>query len=294
MFRMSDLGLLHYYLGIEVKQQKNGYTLCQGSYVKKVLEKAGMTECNPCKIPMEPKLKLSKESRSALVDATHYRSIVGSLRYLVNTRPDITYAVGYVSRFMQEPHSDHLAAVKHILRYVVGTWSCGLFYPRNRGDNPMLVGYSDSDLAGDIDGRKSTTGMIFLLGESPVSWQSVKQRIVAMSSYEVEYIAAASASCQMVWLAQLLTEILDREIERPVLKVDNKSAISFIKNPVLNERSRHIDTRFHLIREYEAGGQISVQFIRTEEQLGDILTKSLSRVKFQELCVKIGLYGCSV
>jgi hypothetical protein len=131
--------------------------------------------------------------------------------------------------------------------------------------------------------------MVFFLGGSPVSWQSAKWRIVALSSCESEYIAAASASCQLVWLARLLTEILDKDIVKPVLKVDNKSAISLVKNPVLNERSRHIDTRYHLIREYELTGQISVQFIRTEQQLGDIFTKVLGKVKFQELCGKMGL-----
>jgi hypothetical protein len=154
-----------------------------------------MSNCNPCKIPMEPKIKLGKESVSPLVDATLYRSLVGSLRYLANTRPDLAFSVGYVSRFMQEPHADHLAAVKHIVRYVAGTSELGLFYQRGNGEELALEGYSDSDLARDVDGRKSTTGMIFFLGRSPVSWLSIKQRIVAMSSCETEYIAAATTSC---------------------------------------------------------------------------------------------------
>jgi hypothetical protein len=111
-----------------------------------------------------------------------------------------------------------------------------------------------------------------------------------MSSSEVEYIAAAIATCQAIWLAKLMSEILSREIGRPVLNIDNKSAILLIKNSLLNEWRMHIDTRFYLIREYEANGLISVSFIRTEDQMGDILTKALNRVKFQELCSKIGLY----
>jgi hypothetical protein len=130
-----------------------------------------MEGCNPCRIPMEPKLKLSKESSSPLVDATFYKSVVGSLRYLVNTRPDIAFDVGYVSRFMQEPHSDHLAAVKHILRYVARTCEWGLFYARGDGEEPALRGFSDSDLVGDIDGRKSTTGLILFLDNNHVCWQ---------------------------------------------------------------------------------------------------------------------------
>jgi hypothetical protein len=117
----------------------------------------------------------------------------------------------------------------------------------------------------------------------------MKQRIVAMSSCEAEYVAAATTSCQVVWLARLLSEIRNKEIGRPILKVDNKSALSIIRNPVLNERSHHIDTRFHLIQEHEATGQVSVQFIGTKEQLGDILTKPLGRVRFLELSIKISV-----
>jgi hypothetical protein len=290
LFKMSDLGVLHYYLDIEVKKRDEGLILTQSNYALKILEKAGMEGCNPCRIPMEPKLKLSKESSSHLVDATFYRSVMGSLRYFVNISPDITFVVGYVSRFMQEPHSDHLAAVKHILRYVAGTCEWGLFYARGNGEEPTLRGFSDSDLAGDIDGRKSTTGLIFFIDNSHVCWQSTQQRIVAMSSCEAEYIAAATASCQAIWPTRLLYEMLGRGIRRPALNVDNKSAISIIKNPVLNDRSKHIDTWFYLIKEYEANGQISVKFIRIEEQLGDILTKAIDKIKFKELCNKLGLH----
>jgi len=115
-FKMSGLGLLHYYLGIEVKQGASGISLSQGAYAAKILERSGMAGCNPCQVPMETRLKLSKFSSEPLVDATAYRSIVGSLRYLVNTRPDLAFAVGYVSRFLEEPREDHLMAVKHILR----------------------------------------------------------------------------------------------------------------------------------------------------------------------------------
>jgi hypothetical protein len=214
---------------------------------------------------MQPKLKLKKESELQRVDATEYRSLVGSLRYLVNTRPDLAYSVGYVSRFMEDPHEDHLAAAKQILRFVASSSDVGVFYPRRSGDREELRGYNDSDLAGDLDSRKSTIGVLFFFGRSPVSWQSTKQRVVALSSCEAEYIAAATAACQGVWLARLLSELKDAEIQVPVLRVDNKSTISLVKNPVHHDRSKHIDVRYHLIREYEQTGQIAVEFIRTEE-----------------------------
>ncbi|WVZ61915.1 hypothetical protein U9M48_011722 [Paspalum notatum var. saurae] len=282
VFKMSDLGLLSYYLGIEVRQEEVGISLCQGSYAGKILEKCGLEDCNSCKVPMDVKPKLSKESSSPT-------SLVGSLRYLVNTRPDLAFSVGYVSRFMKEPHQEHLAAVKQIVRYIAGTQNWGLFYARRNGGSDGLLGYSDSDVAGDVDGRKSTSGILFFLGESPISWQSAKQKVVALSSCEAEYIAAATGACQAVWLARLLAEIRDPAVRKPMLRVDNKSAISLIKNPVHHDRSKHIDIRFHLIREYAHSGQIEVKFISTQEQLGDILTKPLDKVKFQELCTKIDL-----
>ncbi|WVZ98205.1 LOW QUALITY PROTEIN: hypothetical protein U9M48_043674 [Paspalum notatum var. saurae] len=284
VFKMSDLGLLSYYLGIEVKQRKQMESVClRGAMQRKYWRKMDW------RIAILAGLKLSKESNSPRVNATDYRSLVGSLRYLVNTRPDLAFSVGYVSRFMEEPHEEHLAAVKQILRYIAGTRNWGLFYARRNGGSDQLLGYSDSDMAGDLDGRKSTSGILFFLGRSPISWQSAKQKVVALSSCEAEYIAAATAACQAVWLARVLAEIKNSGTSRPLLRVDNKSTISLVKNPVHHDRSKHIDVRFHLIREYANSGQIEVKFIRTDDQLGDILTKPLGKDKFHELCSKIGL-----
>ncbi|KAK2630796.1 hypothetical protein QOZ80_UnG0725510 [Eleusine coracana subsp. coracana] len=247
LFKMSDLGLLSYYLGLEVTQSEQGISLSQRNYARKILEKGGMLNCNPCQVPMEARLKLSKDSSSPPVDATEYRSLVGSLRYLVHTRPDLAFSVGYVSRFMEEPHAEHLAAVNHILRYIAGTCNMGLWYARKKNQQHVLMGFSDSDLAGDIDSRRITSGVIFFLGDSAVSWQSAKQKVVSVSSCEAEYIAATTAACQGAWLARLLGEFLDSEVGRPVIKVDNKSAISLVQNPVHHDRSKHIDIRFHFI-----------------------------------------------
>jgi hypothetical protein len=287
-FKMSDLGPLSFYLGIEVHQEAGIITLKQAAYVSRIVEKAGLTGCNPCATPMEPRLKLSKESAGSLVDATEYRSLVGSLRYLVNTRPDLAYSVGYVSRFMEKPTDEHLAAVKRIIRYVAGTIHLGCRYVKE-GEGG-LQGYSDSDMAGDIDTRKSTTGVIFFLGKNPVSWQSQKQRVVALSSCESEYIAAATAACQGIWLAQLLGDLRNAATEVVDLRVDNQSALALMKNPVFHDRSKHIQTKFHFIREAVENGEITPSYIGTEGQLADILTKPLSRIKFQELREQIGMF----
>jgi hypothetical protein len=288
-FRMSDLGLLSFYLGIEVKQGNKCITLGQPAYAKKLLEKARMVNCNPCSTPMEVRLQLSGKSTSEEVDATMYRSLVGSLRCLVNTRPDISFAVGYVSRFMEKPRQEHLAAVKHLLRYIAGTIDYGLVYPKLTKGDSRLIGYSDSDLGGDVDERKSTAGVIFFLGEMVISWSSQKQKTVALSTCEAKYMAGAAGACQAVWLRRLLSDIAGENVQQPILKMDNQSAIALSKNPVLHDRSKHIDTKFHFIRECVEDGRISLEHVTTQEQLADILTKSLGRARFCELRDKIGV-----
>jgi hypothetical protein len=261
--------------------------LCQSSYTLKILEQAGMKGCNPCAVPMENRLKLSKNDKTPAVDKTKYRSIIGSLRYLVNTRPDIAYAVGIVSRYMEEPRASHWAAVKQILRYLAGTVQFGCVYKRQ--GSTELVGYSDSDLAGDVDDRKSTSGCVFLLGSSLVTWASQKQRVVALSSCEAEYIASANAACQGIWLSRLLGELLNIQAPTVKLLVDNKSAIALSKNPVHHDRSKHIDTRFHFIRDCVDKGEVDVDHVGTRDQLADILTKALGRVRFLELRQQLGV-----
>ncbi|XP_039780743.1 uncharacterized mitochondrial protein AtMg00810-like [Panicum virgatum] len=195
---MSDLGLLTYYLGIEVEQTGNAITLRQSTYARKPVERSGLGECRARQTPLEEKVKLSKDSTASLVDATSYRSTVGALCYLTHTRPDIGFAVGYVSRFMAEPREDHLVAVKHLLRYVAGTRDYGLVYPRRSIGELELIGFSDSDMAGDVDGRRSTTGVLFFLGACPISWQSMKQKI------RLEYVETARQ------LGDILTKPLGR------------------------------------------------------------------------------------
>jgi hypothetical protein len=288
-FCMSDLGLLSFYLGIEVKHGSKSITLGQAAYARKLLENAGMGNCNACSTPMEARLQLSKKGSSDEVDATMYHSLVGSLRYLVHTRPDISYAVGYVSRFMEKPRQEHLAAVKHLLRYIAGTIEFGLVYPKfTKGDN-RLVGYSDSDLGGDVDERKSTAGVIFFLGEMVISWSSQQQKAVALSTCEAEYMAGEAGACQAVWLRRLLDDIVGVNVQHPILKMDNQSAVALSKNLVLHDRSKHIDTKFHFIRQCVEDGKISLEYVSTQEQLADILTKPLGRARFCELRDKIGV-----
>jgi hypothetical protein len=194
-FQMSDMRLLSFYLGIEVHQDDSGITLQQTAYTKRIIELAGLIDCNPALTPMEERLKLSRDSTTEEVDATQYQHLVGSLRYLAHTWLDLTFSVGYVSRFIQRPTMEHQQAVKRIIRYVAGTLDHDLYYPRCPGE-AHLVEYNDSDHADDIDTSKSTSGILFFFSKCLISWQSVKQQVVALSSCEAEYIAASTASTQ--------------------------------------------------------------------------------------------------
>ncbi|GJU47968.1 ribonuclease H-like domain, reverse transcriptase, RNA-dependent DNA polymerase [Tanacetum coccineum] len=191
-FEMSDLGLLAYYLGIEVTQNNGDISIKQTAYANKILKEAGMLESNETVIPMDPGTRLTKNTEGTLVNSTEYRSLIGCLRYLLHTRPDLSYSVGLLSRFMQEPKEQHMKAVKQVLRYVKGTKDYGITYKHNGGN--IIQGFSDSSYGVNTQEGKGTTGITFYYGDSPISWSTQKQTTVALSSCESEFIAATAAS----------------------------------------------------------------------------------------------------
>jgi hypothetical protein len=197
-FEMKYLGLMHYFLGLEVWQSPKRIFLNQGKYTVEILKRSNMLECKSMNTPMEAKLKLLVDTSSYLIDATLYRQIIGSLIYLTNTRPNICFAVNTLSQFRVEPGRVHLVAAKHVMRYLKGTMDYGLSYD---GDHDFtLSGYTDADWAGSVADRKSTFGCCFSLGSSMISWQSRKQSSISLSTAEAEYIAACSASCEAIWI----------------------------------------------------------------------------------------------
>jgi hypothetical protein len=275
-----------------VHQGDSGVTLRQIACVKRVIELAGLTDYNSALTPMEERLKLSRDSTTGEVDAMQYRRLVGSLRYLAHTRLDLAFSVGYVSRFMQRPTTEHQQAVKRIIRYVVGTLDHGLYYSRFLGE-AHLVGYSNNDHADDIDTSKSTSRILFFFAKSLVRCQSVKQQVMALSSCEAEYIAASTTSTQALWLVRLLGDLLDRDTEAVELRVDNKSALALANNLIFHERRKHIRVRYHFIRGCLEEGSFKACYINTKDQLTDLLTKPLGRIKFLELCSRIGMVQLS-
>ena len=287
---MSDLGKLTYYLWTEVCQHEGGILLKQDRYAMKILEETGMSECNLSHTPMEQNLKLSKSAKERSINEKEYRRNIGCLRYLLHTRPDLSYSVGVLSRYMQDPKESHGAALKQVLRYLRGTTSYGLTYTRTRSV-VELVGYSDSSHNVDEDDGKSTGGHVFYLDQSPISWCSSKQEIVALSSCEAEFMAATEAAKQAIWLQELLSEVVGEECKKVTIRVDNRSAIALTKNPVFHGRSKHIHRRFHFIRECVENEQVEVDHVPGSEQKADILTKSLGRIRFKEMRSFMGVHN---
>eukprot|EP00253_Pinus_taeda_P003275 PITA_03275 len=233
-FEMTDMGLLRYFLGIEVDQNENGIFISQEKYVNEVLGKFNMQECKATITPTVMGLKLSKENSSKDFDPSLYKSIVGSLIYLTTTRPDIMFVVSLISKFMERPKEAHWQAVKRILRYVE-------------------------------DDRKSTSGYVFHMGSGAISWASKKQPIVALSTAEAEYVAAIAVACQAVWMRRMLRSLGHEQEKATVIFCDNRSAIALSKNLVFHKRTKHIDTRFHYIKELVSNGEIVLEHCRTQE-----------------------------
>ncbi|KAG6536230.1 hypothetical protein ZIOFF_001281 [Zingiber officinale] len=232
-------------------------------------------------------IRMTKDGEGNLVNPTYYKSLTSCLRYLTCTRPDILFGVGLVSRYMETPKTSHLYAAKRILKYIKGAIDYGLLYSSTK--DVEFFCFSDSDWARSYDDRKSTTGYVFYLGNTAFTWSSKKQSIVALSTCETEYIVAASCVCHAIWLKRLLQDLKLQQEAPTKIYLDNKSAIALAKNPVHHERSEHIDTRIHFIREYVKSKEIELLHVKSSDQVADIFTKPLKAEAFQHLRNLLGL-----
>ena len=286
-FEMTDLGLLHYFLGLEVKQAADGIFISQQKYAMDLLKRHNMFRCNTASTPMNVGEALRAEYGTGKASSRHFRTIVGGLNYLSNTRPDIAHSVSVVSRFMHNPSLHHLGAAKRILRYVARTLDYGVWY--NNVNNFRLYGFTDSDYAGSLDDRKSTSGQVFFLGSGAVSWSSKKQDTVVLSSSEAEYMAATSSACQATWLRKILADFGQAQIDATDIYCDNKSAIAMSRNPAFHSRTKHIDIHYHFIRDLTMKGEVQLKHCGTNQQVANIMIKSLSIGKHEYFRLKLGV-----
>ncbi|KAL5849218.1 hypothetical protein ACOSQ4_007231 [Xanthoceras sorbifolium] len=293
-FAMKDLGAAKQILGMRIKRDTKSGTLLlsQAEYIKKVLSRFNIQDAKPVSTPLGIHFRLSKEqSPKTEEERTHmakvpYASAIGSLMYaMVCTRPDIAQAVGVVSRYMNNPGKIHWEAVKWILRYLRGTTNKTLCF---KGGDTTLTGYVDADLAGNVDIRKSTTGYVYTLGGTAVSWVSQLQKIVALSTTEAEYVAVTEASKEMVWLQSFLEE-LGKKQEDNVLYCDSQSAIHLAKNPSFHSRTKHIQLRYHFIRSLLEDGILKLEKISGAQNPADMLTKTVTTDKLKLCSASVGL-----
>jgi hypothetical protein len=287
-FNMQDLEEVEYYLGIRVMTHKNGgVSLLQDGYIQGVLEQWGIANCKAIQAPMV--LGGTKASGKVLDDPVEYQRLVGSLLWVaILTRPDIVFAVGWLGRYASAPTEGHMIAAKRVLRYLAGTRRYGIGYSAE-GD---LWGSCDASFAEDTENRRSTTGYAFWLGGGPVVWRSSRQKIVTLSSTEAEYVGYCEAAKEAAWLRQLLEELgeapKDRGLTVPV-EVDNQGALAIAANKGLGHRTKHIDVRYHYVREQLQGGGLTLGYRPTEDLVADGLTKPLTGTQFMRFRDKVGV-----
>ncbi len=272
------------FVGLEIERSQNGSIhLCQAAYTRKILEKFRMSDAKTASIPAE---NYSLEP-SALSENYPYREAVGSLMYLaVGTRPDISFAVGRASRFLSQPKESDVVAVKRIFRYLRGTINYGIVYEQSAKFD--LECFSDSDYAGCPVSRRSTSGFVFKLGSGAISWCSQLQKSVVVSTTEAEYVAGAQSVKEMIWIKRLISNLLIK-CDSVFLRMDNRSAIRLVENSEPHKRTKHVDIKYHFIREKYEEGNFELTYIPTEDQIADILTKPLARVKFEKFRELMGM-----
>ena len=285
-YEMKDLGELNFYLGMKISRTDDFIKLDQTGYIRDILKKYDYLlqghDGRTYNTPMERDLKLRKHERQFMttkqqvyVSKFPYQNIVGALLYLaLNTRPDISYAVGVLARFNSYPTYRSCKAIIRLLLYLRHTQTRGIQF---RGDELNLFGYSDADWAGDLDTRRSTTGYVIYAAGGPIAWQSKLQTTVAVSTMEAEYMAAFGAIQELIWLKGVLRELGILIVDPIKLNMDAKSAIALAKNPMHHKRSKHIDIKYHWLREHTyENGTVNPEHCATEDMVADIMTKALA------------------
>ena len=273
-FRMKDLGELSSFLGIKFQQSKEKVTMSQEHYLRNVLKSFGMEDCKPRSTPCEPNLKSYEESNAEIKDITDYRRMVGTLIYAMTcTRPDLAYTVTKLSQHLSCPTSADWAMLKHVFRYIKQSVAYKLTFTKS--SNLKINAFCDADWASSLQDRHSISGYVISLNENgpPISWKSKKQSSVALSTCEAEYMALSLTCQEAVYLTRLLNELLPTNLPPVIIKNDNQGALALVKNPVKHTKSKHIDIRYHYVRECYNENKINLDYVQSSKNIADIFTK---------------------
>ncbi|KAM0066395.1 putative RNA-directed DNA polymerase [Helianthus debilis subsp. tardiflorus] len=285
-FEMSAMGEMNFFLGLQVQQTESGIFIHQTKYVGDVLNRFQMSDATPIGTPLAVNHGITPDLKGEAVSPSYYRAMIGSLMYLTSSRPDIMYPTCLLARYQVNPKDSHLAAVKRIFRYLKGCPDTGLWYPRD--NNFELVAFSDSDFGGcKIDGKSTTAGCQFL-GNRLVTWQCKKQTCVATSTCEAEYIAASSCCSQVLWIQQQLRDYGFEFLTTPIY-VDNSAALQITRNPVQHSKTKHIEIKYHFIRDCFEKRLIDVVKVHTDDQRADLFTKAFDKSRFDFLLLVNGI-----
>ena len=293
--RMGPIGT-HLFLGLQIerRRQERLISICQSIYARQILHRFAMSDCTPCHVPMDSKEDWNlKETDTPLPDKTVYQSAIGSLIYLMlGSRLDLAFSINRLAQYSSQPTVRHWNGVKRILRYVKGTINAKLMLGKREGVSPLLVhGYFDAAFMDNTLDRHSSMGYIFFVAGSPVSWSSKKQRVVALSTTEAEYLAGTEATKEAIWIQHFLTEIgVSKDRITPItLLGDNQSAIALARNPEYHARTKHIQGKQRFITEMVEQGVITVKYVPTANMIADTLTKALPRERYTCLMKLMGV-----
>jgi hypothetical protein len=323
-YKMCDLGAAKRFLGIEIERDEDGgYSICQRGYINTIVKRFGLLDAKPAKTPLDPHTDLANtccEDKTA--NRKEYLSMVGSLMYAaLGSRPDIAFSVTALSRYNVQPLQMHATAAKRVLRYLNATSEFQIHYRRfpsshlynsyspapnshRRNTHITIIGYTDSDWAGNLTTRKSVGGCVFGLGyintsqelvmSGLIHWQAKSQSVVALSTLEAEYIACSHATRESLWLRRMLKEAADGmavEIsDGPVpIGCDNQGAIKLITSGVVRQKSKHIDVKYHHVHDEQLKGSVIFQYVTSESNPADLLTKPLAAPRHEQLLELTGL-----
>lgn len=301
-YDMTDLGEAKTYLGVNIQRHRQQRTvlLNQEQMIESMLLRYDMAACNAVATPILATLTADGGEKLSTNEHQWYRQLVGKFMYLMtSTRPDLAYTLSRLSKFTSSPSTAHGLAAKHLLKYLRGTSDLGILLGTDQRKSASrataqaveLLGYTDADFAADVDSRRSTSGYVFQLGNGPISWKAKQQAIVAASTMGLEYVAASESAKEAVYLHRLIQTFDFSPVERlpPTIMIDNAAAEILATNPKHHERAKHIDIKFHFIRDYNRAKLIRLQHVASEDNIADLLTKVLAREKHQNFVRLLGM-----